>query len=324
MLSSAFPLRGKRLGLELRDTRSVAGSVAVGVVAGSKHGVWVEAEAKDADGASAGELFLMEARDLEDPRRDAFIQGWVSALRRIIDQPSAPACTFAIGFLDQRMPLDVVSDASAAAYVAAFLQAKWLGRFLPERMRTPSGEAYEKAPKAAVTRKGRIDLDLLSLWIARHAELGYADPKLDLQKLDALPPVPRTLWYVFSMEGAVHNGGASSYLSQTSWFEIHRAYQALTEVGANKFADLIRRGVPVAVDEFPAFRNRDDRYRGEKTSRWRAGFRRDPKLSSTSELDGHEKNQSFFLIDHELRPRIQAYVERHQDVLIRESRTVST
>jgi len=196
--------------------------------------VWLSARAV-ADSASGGTLYLMEAHELFDPRRDAFINGWVSALRRIVQLPKALACSFGIGCLEQRMPMDVVSSASASEYEAAFLEAKWLGRFLPERMRTPCDEAYEKAPATAVTRAGRIDLDLLSLWIARHAELGYTDRTLDLQKVAALPVAPRTLWYLFAMEGAVYNGGVSSYLTQTAAFQVQGASLALVAIGAPAF-----------------------------------------------------------------------------------------
>ncbi len=320
LLRAAFPVRGKQGELALADAKRFPGAIAVGAVAGNTYGVWVTVRL--AEGRNPTVLYLLESRDLVDPRRYAFLEGWVSALRRILTQPTALACSWCNSDLDQRMPLDVVAVASAKAYEAAFLQAKWLGRFLPARKRTPTRDAYEKVPGAVVMRNGAIDLDALSLWIGRHAQLGHVDPKADLAVLDALPPVPRALWYVFAMEGMVHNGGMSSFLLQTAAFQIDGAYRALVEVGAKQFAELIRRGVPVAADEFPSFRSRDDRYRCEKSRAWRSGFKLDPKLSSTSDLDGHDKGKSFYLIDREMRPKLQAYVKKHADALIEQASRV--
>ena len=134
-----------------------------------------------------------------------------------------------------------------------------------------------------------------------------------MAKIEALPKSARVLWYLFSMEGMVHNGGIGGFVLQGAAFLIRGAVVALRQVGAMRFADLMQRGVThVANWEGPQFMVRDDLYRREKSPAWRSHYSRDPDLESTSELDGHEEDQSFFLMEHELRPCMHAWVERHR------------
>ncbi len=264
-----------------------------------------------------GSVYLMRAADLADPRRDAYVAGWLAVLRRIVSQAAAPAAPFTLASLDQRMPLDVVPSASAAKYEAAFAEQKWLGRFLSKRDRSPPGDPYERAPLSAVTRGEELDLDALLIWVSRHAESGYEDPERDQKANEALGDVPKTLRYLFTFENQVHNGGVASFVLQSAAFEIEGAYGALVAIGATRLAEVLACAVALAAhQENPQFTDRNDVYRRERNRRWRAEFVPDKSLSSTSDLDGHEDGKSFFLLENELRPKLKAHVEAHREALL--------
>ena len=320
-LRASLPMRGTHVGLELGESTGIdPDALCIGALVGTPHGVGVVVRVLDflRDRAMEGSVYLMRAEDLADPRRDAYVAGWLAAIRRIVLQATAPATPFTLGALDQRMPLDVVPSAIPAKYEAAFAEPKWLGRFLSEKDRSPVGEPYERAPLSAVMRGDAVDLDALLIWVSRHAELGYEDPVRDREAIEALGDVPKTLRYLFTFEGAVHNGGIASFVLQTSAFEIQGAHQALVAIGASRFADVLERAVALAAhQENPQFSDRNDAYRRERNRTWRSEFVRDKSLATTSDLDGHEEGKSFFLLENELRPKLRAYVERHREALLR-------
>ena len=320
-LRGPLPMRGTHVGLELGEsTGRDPDALCVGAVVGTPHGVWASVRVLDLlrDRGMEGSVYLMRAEDLADPRRDAYVAGWLAAIRRIVLQATAPATPFTLGALDQRMPLDVVPSAIPAKYEAAFAEPKWLGRFLSEKDRSPAGEPYERAPLSAVTRGDEVDLDALFSWVFRHAELGYEDPVSDLAAIEVLGEAPKTLVYLFTFENRVHNGGIASFVLQTSAFEIQGAHRALVAIGAARFKDLLERAVALAAhQENPQFSDRNDAYRRERNRNWRTEFVRDKSLSTTSDLDGHEDGKSFFLLESELRPKLRAYVERHREALLR-------
>jgi hypothetical protein len=273
-------------------------------------GVTLPFETMRQDGrGTEGALFLFARDRLEDPRAPAYVSGLLSALRTVIDRATPKSVPkWAIGYLDVRMPIDVLEPpATEEAYRDAFLSYPWLGRILPDRPK--KAPTYVRAPARAIMRDGAIDLDALYAWVHAHSMWTFDDPKWDAAMLRALPEPVRVLQGLFTIESMVGGNGFEVFLLQAKSAVVRDAYTAVAAAGAEKLRELMAQGIGLAARHGAEFM----RERGKK---WLEEFE-DCSVEDWSEIDGRETDSSFALLESELRPCAMRYAERHRDTLVR-------
>jgi hypothetical protein len=256
LLRRRFPLRGGDVTLELSE------------IVEDGHAVWIRLRFARAGKEFAGSVRLMNLASLDDPRRDAFVQGWIDALEIVVREGVERISAASI---DVRFPIDAGTGSMPASFRDDLLKGTWLGKHLKPERRTASA-AFEKAPASHVLRDGKLNLDALLLWVQAHVN----DWSRAEQTLAAIPEPARVLWFLFTFDGAVNNGGLAGFRQSDDWI-IRGCRDALRAVGAQALLDM---------------------------------------LESGDDVDSHEPGGSWFLLEHELKPRLTAYCMRRQADLI--------
>ena len=227
LLRRSFPLRGKDLVIELASASPrVEGNT-----------IWVPLRFVYADRTIDKSVFLIKSSQRADPRRDAFVQGWIEALAIVLRdavERISPAS------VDVRFPIDAASGATPASFRDDLLKRQWLGRHLARERQTPSA-AYEKAPAAVALPGGQLDLNALLLWIERQVTISWEDGRRDQATLAAVPEPVRVAWLLFGFEGNFYNGGIGGVLQQSEWI-VDRCRDALRAVGAKTLLGVLDAG----------------------------------------------------------------------------------
>lgn len=309
-----FPIRTERGSVELAEpaTREpVAGVYRVGsFVVSSGWGLSVELRTTRAQGTSTeGGYYLCATNQLDDPRLGPYTEGFILALRSVLERATDTSMRdWAIGNFDH-LPLEVLdANAPATHYRDYFLTYPWLGRLLPTR--PPKAPAYVHAPAAAVSpARGESELDRLWSWIWQHARSTYVDLKWDDAMTKALPEPVRVLSALLTIHSMVGGNGFEVFLAQARGTVVRDAYQALVTVGAEQLRALMAKGIPLAEREGATFTS-------ERARKWLDAFN-DP-ASSWSEIDGHEPDRSYALLNSELVPAAERYANAHRAALVRD------
>lgn len=273
-------------------------------------GAWLEVETHRHDGrGTEGALFLFGHRRLDDPRALPFARGLLAALSQVIDRATPRTIgQWAIGWLDVRMPLEVLTPgATSDAYCAEFLRYAWLGRLLPDRPTKPP--PFERAPVEAIVRGNELDLDALFAWIQAQAQRTYEDPRWDDARIRALPAPARVLEGLHLLDAMVGGNGFEVFLAQARGADVRHCLAALEAVDAPRLLHLLREGIALAASQGAEFTN-------ERSRKWLEAFE-DPSAHEWSTIDGHEPDRSYALLATELRPAASRFAERHRARLLR-------
>lgn len=257
-----------------------------------------------------GSCFLAKAEQVHDPRLAPYAEGMILSLRSILERASdASMENWAIGYFDVRLPLDVFgADVTADRVREYFLTYPWLGRLLPSR--PAKAPAYVPAPSGAVLHAdGTVDLDRLWLWIGQHTQPRHEDTRWDDAMTRALPPPVRVLAALRTVDSRVGGNGFEVFLAQARGVEVRDAYDALAAVSAECLRELMARGIGLAAKEAAAFT-------GERAKAWYAPFE-GQAAASWPEIDGHEPDRSYALLQSELIPAAERYANAHVGALVR-------
>lgn len=272
--------------------------------------VWLALSTTRHDGrGTEGALYLFAPDRLGDPRAVPFAAGLLAALRAVIERATAESARkWAVGWLDVRMPIDVLDvDATADDFREQFLTWPWLGRLLPNRPTKPP--PFVRAPARAVMRDGALDLPALFAWVNAHAQRTYDDRRWDEAMIGALPAPVRVLQGLWLVESSVGGNGFEVFLLQASGAEVRHVHASLEAAGAKKLARLMGAGIDLAAQHGAEFMR-------ERSKKWLDAFE-GLAADDWSEIDGHEPNRSFALIESELRPCALRWAERHRDAVVR-------
>lgn len=256
-----------------------------------------------------GSLTICERGQLLDPRVAACLEGQLMALTTVASSATRAVVQrcWAIGYLNTALPLAVLPrGATRDDYRQYFLTYPWLGQYLPDRpARAP---AYVRAPMDEYLRDGKLDVRHLWSWTYRQTPRTFDDVAWDDAMLAALPDSVRTLEAAHLLYSMVGGNGLEVWLSQARGADVRRGHHALGVLGATKLQTLMAMGIALAAHHGAEFCYEDDvawtrAIRARRPRGWR-------------EIDGHEPDRTYALLESELVPLAQKYAEAHRDELI--------
>jgi hypothetical protein len=187
-----------------------------------------------------------------------------------------------------------------------FLTYPWLGQYLPDRpARAP---AYVRAPAEDYLQDSKVDLHALWRWISRQVPRTFDDLAWDEAMLAALPEPVRVLEAALMVHAMAGGNGLEVWLSQARGADIRRSHHALGVLGATRLQALMAMGIALAAHQGAEFVHEGD------AARTRAIKARKP--SDWREIDGHEPDRTYALLESELVPLAQKYAETNRDELI--------
>lgn len=316
MIAAYFPIVGEVARVELVDAAPESPDprhVCDGPLVVTPWSVGLSVKtASDGKMDSDGELLVCNRRDLLDPRIGPYLEGQLMALTTVAKAATreiAGRC-WAIGYLNCLLPLTVLPrGATAEQYRRYFLLYPWLGRFLPER--PVLAPPYIRAPAEEYVRDGQVDFDHLCSWIYQQTRRSYDDEAWDEAMIAALPEPVRVLASIHTIHAMVGGGGFEVWLGQALGAEIRRGYHALGVIGATRLVALMARGIALAAHQGAEFVHNGDR------GWWRAIQARRPR--DWREIDGHEPDRTYALLESEMVPLGQKYAEAHRGALMTDS-----
>ncbi len=313
LLSTMLPLRARHGALSLASTDFAERGTPVtpvGALLIHEWGIAVNLQCIRAGRPPAdGEVLLARSSDWDDVRLLAFVEGWLAALKVVLESADAKSIDpWVPHYLTPSMPIDKLDEGSSAAeYRAEFLKYPWLGSLLPKR--PASAPPFERAPRSAVLRGDAIELQALWDWIGRFARRTYVDRRWDDAMIAALPAPVRALDGAQMIYALVGGNGFETFLGSQRSSVIVQCYESLVAIGARATSAAMARGIGLAAKQGAEFL-------AERSVAWTRTFRGEA-AAQWSEVDGHDPNKSYALMDAELSPCALAFAERHRDVLVR-------
>lgn len=259
----------------------------------------------DTDGA----LTVSNRGQLLDPRTAPCLEGQLMALTTVATAATKEIVRryWAVGYLNTSLPPTVLPrTATKDDFCRYFLTYPWLGRYLPDR--PAKAPAYVLAPADECQRDGKLDIHSLWTWIYRQVARTFEDTAWDEAMIAALPEPVRVLEAAHMLCSMAGGNGLEVWLSQARGADIRRAHHALGVLGAAKLQALMTMGIALAAHQGAEFVYEHDAARtralkGRKPGSWR-------------EIDGHEPDRTYALLDSELVPAAQQYAEKHRAELI--------
>lgn len=126
------------------------------------------------------------------------------------------------------------------------------------------------------------------------------------------PEAPRTLYYLFLIDGVVGGSGFEVFLGQAQMDEILGALDALEAAGCPRLLERLRQGLGLAWSEGAEFvAQADEDWIDDEALPVPEGEGR-----PWSRIDSHEEGGSYWLLRHELGPRRVAYFNAHRDEIV--------
>lgn len=256
-----------------------------------------------------GEVTLASAERWDDVRLPAFVEGWLAALKVILSSATSESIDrWVPSSLQPTLPLDLLDEGSnAEEFCRAFLEFPWLGHLLPKRPK--SAPRYVLAPRSVVLAADELRLFELWEWIGYFTRQSYVDARWDDAMIKALPDAARALDGVALIHALVGGNGFEVFLDSQRLAVVRHCYESLLAVGATELAAVMRRGIGLAVA-------RGAQFMSERNTGWARSFRAEA-AGAWSEVDGHDPDKSYALIESELVPRALAFANRHRDELVR-------
>lgn len=138
---------------------------------------------------------------------------------------------------------------------------------------------------------------------AIHARALDGGAMVDVDAIADWPDAPRTVFFVDLVDAVVSAKGLETFFHQANALEIREGLRALEAVGALGFAARYRAGLKLAVDC-------DTELAAAFDAAWLAETALDD-AAAWDELDSFQEGGSYWLLEHELRPKLAAFVDAH-------------
>jgi hypothetical protein len=314
-LATLLPIRGKRIGMELAFGDVGFLELLPEADRGEHVGpfcLWKTGTSLGLctirDGAPLrGTVSVGTLRDRRDLRFPAYVEGFVLALRKLVQRENARIVEdWAIGRLDVRPPLGVLPEGtSALRYRDYFLTAPWLGWFVEVPAKPLR---WMPAPEEVVVdANGAIDLYELRHWVSRHVPQTYRNRQWDNAMRASVPEPVRVIWSIHWLDAMVGGNGFEVYLSQASGAVMRDMHHALRAIGAVRMLERMTRGIALAARQGAEFMH-------ERGRKWVDAF--DDPAPSWQEIDRGPEG-SFELLPSEVLPAAQRYAEAHRASFVR-------
>ncbi len=124
------------------------------------------------------------------------------------------------------------------------------------------------------------------------------------------PVEPRTVYFLHLADAMLGGNGLEVFLDQAAGEEVTGVLAALEEVGCAGLGQLYREGLAIVAKR--------GRGADELDPDWVAREKRKPRpkaWKSWRALDSHEEGGTYALLQSELKPKLEAYLERHRESL---------
>lgn len=169
---------------------------------------------------------------------------------------------------------------------------------------------YNKINQSELVINGCIQWNpTLAEHISGQVELCYDDS--DAERIAELPTSIRNLFYLWGFECEAGGGGIEVFILQQSAHEIRGAYEALSNIGANRLKSALSSAVAMTISASEDDESYAEYRESESDLSWFKQFSDKNSYEDLASID--EAFETFELIESELKQKVDDYIKSNFD-----------